>query len=389
MSGRKICFVCPWMHNNGGLQRVVSNLANRLAGDFEVSLCVVSISVKEPYYPLDERITVDYLPEAAVSQKNIPGRILRKVFNNVEISFGIDQIKKLYYPEKRVNALKQYLVNGNFDYVIASCGDLSMLLSCVSRDDIHAKFIGWEHNSFSAYFEKKGKYYYGRKFLAEKLFGKLDEVVCLTRKDSRIYADNFGIFCRYIYNPLSFQCTDKTNPGNRKLIFVGRLDWEQKGLGLLAEILKKFYQDNRSENWEVLIVGDGEGRSRFESEITKAGINRRVNMVGKTDDVVKYFLQASICLNTSKWEGFGLVITEAMECGLPVVAFATDGPGEIITDGKDGYIVPEYDTDLFAERLLELSENADLRNEMSQNAIEKAGAFSADKILQQWKKLLS
>lgn len=389
MSGKKICFVCPWMHIDGGLQRVVSNLANQLAGEYDVSLCVVSVSVEKPYYPLDERIKVAHLPEAAVSKKGAARRFFRKIFNYVEIPCLETQIKWLYYPKKRIQPLEAYLSEYDFDYVIASCGDLSMLLACVSREKVRAKLIGWEHNSFNAYFEKKGNYYYGRKALAGKLFRNLDEVVCLTERDCSIYKEQIDISSRFIYNPLSFRCEKKTDPENQKLIFVGRLDWEQKGLGLLVEILERYFSDDRSRDWNVIVVGDGEGRNRFEEEIRRAGFSERVVMAGKTDRVQQYFLQSSICLNTSKWEGFGLVITEAMECGLPVVAFATDGPREIITEGKDGYIISGFDTDLYAEKLLELSADSGLRREMAGNASAKADAFSADKILLQWKRILN
>jgi glycosyltransferase involved in cell wall biosynthesis len=92
-------------------------------------------------------------------------------------------------------------------------------------------------------------------------------------------------------------------------------------------------------------------------------------------------------LLTSRWEPFGLVIPEAMSCGVPVVSFEGDGPCEIITDGVDGYIVKDRNIEEFADKVCKLIENVELRQQMGKNAIQKAQRYSADNIMPMWKEL--
>ena len=93
-------------------------------------------------------------------------------------------------------------------------------------------------------------------------------------------------------------------------------------------------------------------------------------------------------LLTSRYEPFGLVLPEAMSCGLPVVSFDCDyGPREIITDGIDGYLVPLANVDLFAERICQLIENPDLRQKMGKAGVLSSQRFSPEKIMPQWKSL--
>jgi len=99
------------------------------------------------------------------------------------------------------------------------------------------------------------------------------------------------------------------------------------------------------------------------------------------------YIESSILVLTSRCETFGLVLPEAMSCGLPVVSFSGYGPSEIITDGKDGFLIPNYDTDKFAEKLSLLMDDEDLRSEMGNAAIESSQKYDAEHIIPQWMKL--
>ena len=136
------------------------------------------------------------------------------------------------------------------------------------------------------------------------------------------------------------------------MIFVGRLDYDLKGLDLLIQALSIVKIE--IPDFSLVMVGDGGGRERLENEIEKAGLKGNINMVGNSEDVMKYYMQASIALLPSRQEGFGLVVTEAMECGLPVISFKTKGPSEIIEDGVNGFLIDKYDVVSFAKRIVML-----------------------------------
>lgn len=387
VEGKKICFLCPWMNNDGGLQRVVSNLANQFAVTNDVTVAIVSYSTEHPYYPLKTSIEISYLNKASLKHFGMVRRAFCKVLNYREVAWTRLN-EECYYPKARVHVLQEFLEREKFDIVIASSGDISLLLSKTDRAKFDASLIGWQHNSFKLYFETPKKYYYGRKKLAGKLYKNLDMLVCLTEKDAREYKNKLSLNSCCIYNPLSYTSDVVADMQKKNIVFVGRLEWEQKGLDYLLEIMDLFYYDKRSKNWTFTIVGDGNDRVRLENELREKMYQDNVRLIGKTPDVKKYFLSSSICLNTSKWEGFGLVITEAMECGVPVIAFDTDGPSEIITDGKDGFIIPKYDLNAFTDKMLDLAASYEMRSRMSQEAKKKAGCFSMQYIFRQWNTMI-
>lgn len=387
MEGKKICFVCPWMNNSGGLQRVVTNLANMFSVDNTVTMCIISKYDESPYYPLNRSIKIVHLTKAAASNRRGIERLNGKLFNYINCP-SIYMMKKTYYPRWRVDELYCQLLNESYDYVIASCGDLALLLSQISRKNMKSSLIGWQHNSYDVYFRSKGKYYYGRERLAKISYPNLNALICLTQKDAEKYKKRMGVNNNCIYNPLSFQCYQKANLLQKNIVFVGRLAWEQKGLKYLSQIIDCFYLDLRSSGWTVTIVGDGDGKKKLQDCFLDKDYRNQIRFTGQTSDVIKYYTSGSICINTSKWEGFGLVITEAMECGLPVVSFETDGPSEIIQDGGNGFLIPCYDIHRFANRLLVLAEDFNMRSRMGVEAVKTAKRFSSEIIFQQWEEML-
>ena len=137
----------------------------------------------------------------------------------------------------------------------------------------------------------------------------------------------------------------------------------------------------------LTIVGDGNGRKRLEETLAKLNLQHSVNFVGQRDNVMQYYQQGSVVLLTSRKEGFGLVTTEAMECGLPVVSFKTEGPSEIINDGRNGFLIDNYDVNAFAEKVILICKNKELRSVMGRKAKERAKDFSIDKIVNEWREL--
>ena len=91
---------------------------------------------------------------------------------------------------------------------------------------------------------------------------------------------------------------------------------------------------------------------------------------------------------SSRFEGFGLVLVEAMACGLPVVSFdCPAGPDEIITDGVDGLLVPSGDVQTLAEKLMALMADEDLRQRLGKQALQTAQRYDMKTIANQWKSL--
>ena len=171
----------------------------------------------------------------------------------------------------------------------------------------------------------------------------------------------------------------------KQVLFVGRLD-AQKGIKKLIEVWKILEQ--KVLDWELVIVGDGEERSLLEKEINKLQF-KRVRLEGFRTDVADYYRESSAIFMTSIFEGFGLVLPEAMQFG--VIPFAYDtflSLHDIIEDKKDGFIIRAFDAEIYANtfcKFLSMSESE--VEQLRKTAIESSLKFSKLCVLSKWKEL--
>ena len=138
-------------------------------------------------------------------------------------------------------------------------------------------------------------------------------------------------------------------------------------------------------DWSLTIYGEGGLRADLQTQIVGAGLAGSIRLAGYSDDLLSRLSEGAIFVLTSLYEGFGMVITEAMSCGLPVVSYACPcGPKDIISDGEDGFLVPVGDETHLSERICELIENEGLRKRMGAAALEKSRQYSLDRIIPMW-----
>lgn len=174
-----------------------------------------------------------------------------------------------------------------------------------------------------------------------------------------------------------------SNQNNNRIIFVGRFT-KQKGLNDLFRIWKLVNQIH--PDWHLDLFGDGEMRSFVCSEAERLGMNIHINE--SNNNIFERYINSSILVLTSVYEPFGLVIPEAMSCGLPVVSFDCPyGPADIITDGVDGFLVKNRNIEDFAARVCSLIESRNLRIQMGQAAIMSSSRYRPEMIMPQWESL--
>jgi glycosyltransferase involved in cell wall biosynthesis len=208
--------------------------------------------------------------------------------------------------------------------------------------------------------------------------GKADAVVTLTQGD----ADNWkhvSSHVNVIPNVVHLNNTGRYSDCTKKrAIFVGRLV-EQKGLPDLIKVWRIVNQ--RHPDWQLDVYGNGQMESISEIKLF---------VHPPTSIIMEEYINSSILLMTSVYEPFGLVLPEAMSCGLPVVAFDCPyGPADIINHERNGYLVPNRDVNLYADYVCALMESPGLRQNMGAEGIKTAQRYQANQIMPQWQRLFS
>ena len=176
-----------------------------------------------------------------------------------------------------------------------------------------------------------------------------------------------------------------SNLESKRAIFVGRY-YPQKGIPDLVRIWKIVH--NRHPDWHLDMYGDGDFVEIPATEEER--LQMHIHAHQTVADIFERYLESSFLLLTSLYEPFGLVMPEAMSCGLPVVAFdCPSGPAQIITDGVDGYLIKDRNIDEFADKVCSLIESSDLRHTMGKAAIQSSQKYSTDQIMAQWMNLFN
>ena len=384
---KKVAFLISTIYGAGGVQRVLNEIANELVNYYEITIIHTSIDPaygQNLFYEYDSRINIIYNEEIGFRFSNFQ-RIIKKIHSKIGCGECSKWFEFAYYPKITKEKMSEFLNEGKYDCVIGVTGTMSMLLAQI-RKRLNCACIGWHHNSYEAYFRTKGKYCWGQESIAKKHLISLDACVLLTDADVKQYKNKFLCDARRIYNPLTIECSRKSTNSNR-LIFCGRLVKQQKGLDYLAQILSDVLKTHN--DWSAIVVGDGEDKDWLVQEMEKYGVAKNVEFVGNQSNVVQYYLNSAILVLPSRWEGFGLVVTEAFESGIPVVSFETEGPSEIIQNGVNGILIPKYNIELFCEKLNILMEDDNLRVQMGREAMMRAQDFSRSKIVGEWCTLIS
>lgn len=213
-----------------------------------------------------------------------------------------------------------------------------------------------------------------------------DRVVVLTNED-KLLNWTYNKKVSVIPNPVTFRSVETTGGFSKKIITLGRLVDEKNQISLINAFSKVV---KRHPDWTLEIFGEGCLRNSLQKEIETKGLSDNVKLTGSHPDPWELYLDSSIFVLSSKFEGFGLVLIEAMECGVPTVSYDCHfGPKEIITDGVDGFLVPLGDEDILAEKICYLIEHPEERIKMGRAAKAKADNYSSNKIAAQWMSLFN
>ena len=217
-----------------------------------------------------------------------------------------------------------------------------------------------------------------------------DKVVVLTGKFREKYAQYANVQCDdkicSIPNILPYKQKYDMGRGEKQkeVLWVGRFDDRHKRLSLALEAWRRI--ENEFPDWVFRIVGYGEDEDYYRAYVKSSNL-RNVRFEGLKDPY-PYYGRASVFMMTSAFEGFGMVLLEALSMGAVPVAFDSFEPlHDMVEDGVNGFIVGDGRMDDYCSRLRTLMSNQDLRETMSRKGVQMVDRFSAESVVPKWMEL--
>lgn len=356
----QICFHVGDITKSGGTEKVALQIANELAKNPQFTIHIISTSTvnERPFFSMDKRIkTSSLFGYQTIRGKKDALRIVWRVRkyiqdNDIKVLVGVDTIQTIF----------------------------DLPATALSR----CKYVAWEHFNTTVNLGKRSRDF-GR-YLAAKF---ADATIVLTKEDKRLFLGKYKVKNRLlqIYNPISASSVNVSyNSRSRTIISSGRLT-HQKGFDLLIDVAKVVAQKTTDFQW--IILGDGEDRNALEQKVQDNSLGELVHFIGRKKDVDKYYSSARMFVLTSRFEGQVLVVLEAKQQGIPVVAFSClCGPKEMIIDGVNGYLVDDFNIEYMAEKIIHLLDDDSLCREFSQKSTLGMEEFNLNKIVRKWESLL-
>ncbi|MBE5964209.1 MAG: glycosyltransferase family 4 protein [Lachnospira sp.] len=357
---RNICFVTYDMSVLGGAEKVAETLANALTCKYRVYVISIFGKNKEIPYKFNDKVTYIALFEEEMRLRNT--------------------MTSVYKPLKKFlkdNNIGDAIVMGNY------AGISTSLVAYFSK----CRFYFCDHGALMNQWERKDIRYIRRisAFVSHK-------VVTLTKRSKNDYIERFHLkkskVC-YIYNSIddaTLENAHEYNEGSKLLLSVGRFG-KEKGYDMLVKVAKLIFAEQN--DWQWHIYGDGETFLETKKLIEENGLCDKVILKGRSDNIPKLYKDYGVFVLTSYREGLPLVLLEAKANNLPIVSFdCMTGPAEIVENNVNGYLIPTYDIECMADKLLELIGNDEKRRTFAANASKGIEQFSKETIVNKWIELI-
>ena len=379
----RVGFVVHTIDGGAGTERSVITQANALAAldeGHEISLFSLLRTDDSPHYAVDERVRVEHLVD--VRTPGAPRALRRGVASDADARTLAERESVLVprrwdatYDALTDAALQEFLPRVDVDVLVTTIPELLAVVTQLAPQD--TAVVHQEHRASST-----------RVFDMEALLTfapRADVVASLTGSMNDWLATQLrGATPDMVVmpNPLPPEPQPRSPLDQKVFVAAGRLTTEKR-FEQLVDAFASVAPD--LPDWVLRIWGDGPRRESLEGMVRRRGLTGRVELPGATDEMPAEWARSSVALLSSRAEGFGLVLQEAMAAGVPAVSYDVPaGPREIITDGVDGFLVPPESRAGLAAAMRRLALDDDLRRSMGAAARISAQQWSADTLAEQW-----
>jgi glycosyltransferase involved in cell wall biosynthesis len=348
----------------GGTTRATLNLATHLAQSREVEVISVKRHTKRPFFAWPAGVTVTPLHD----RTKPPGGLLSRLL--VRLPSLLVHPEDYAYPWCSLRtdlALLRWLRSLDGGVLVTTRPAFNLIAARLTPPGVVT--VGQEHQHLAGHRPR---------LLADvrRWYGRLDALTVLTAADERDYGALLAgsrTLVERVPNPLPPGEPPVSTQEEPVVVAAGRLT-RQKGFDLLIPAFAEVAR--RHPEWRLRIYGSGPEGGRLQAQIDALGLRDHVRLMGRSRHMDRDMAKGSIFVLSSRFEGFGMVLVEAMAAGAAVISFdCPNGPRDIITSGRDGVLVPLEDEAALAAAMLELIDDPERRRRLAEAGSETARGY--------------
>lgn len=373
----KIIYCTHSTCNPGGMERVLLNKVTYLSQlpGWKVAVVTTDQHQRPPFYPFPEKVR---MTDLGINYSEDNGKGAWKKITGY--------LRKRKEHKRKLTAL---LLKEKPDIVVSLYPSESSFIPDIK--DGSKKVLELHYCKFF-------RLQYGRKGLLgwidklrtrqdEQIVRRFDKFVVLTNEDRGYWGNLPNI--EVIPNAAMHVSDAYSDVMNKRVIAVGRLDY-QKGFDRLVQAWQLVRHTGKFTDWKLDIFGQGEWREMLQQMIDKAELQDSVRLNRPTKQIGEEYVKSDMLVMSSNYEGFPMVMIEAMACGLPVVSFDYKcGPKDIIQPGINGLLVPNGDIQALADAMMKVMEDEAYRKMLSLNARTVVDTYSEQAVMSQWIRLFT
>ena len=371
----KIVYCICETYNPGGMERVLLNKVRYLVErhGYDITVVTTDQNGRAPFYPFPEKVkmldlginyednndkgafakTISFLSKRRLHRKRLT-ELLEKEKADVVVSLYPSESSFIPYIKDGSKKVLELHFNKFFRLQYNRTGLLGLIDRWRTRQD-------------------------------ERIVRRFDRFVVLTEEDKGYWGDMPNI--QVIPNAALFMADRYADMSRKRVIAVGRLDY-QKGFDRLIDAWQIVCSTGLFQEWRLDIFGQGEWKDMLKARIKEYGLQNSLHLNEPTKEIAKEYADSSMLVMSSNYEGFPMVMIEAMACGLPAVSFDFKcGPKDIIRHGVNGLLVKNGDIQGLADAMMHLMADEQLRQRMSAEARKVVETYSEEIVMRKWVEL--